>query len=79
MADFLTDYLAENPQWATAMELLPYGDYEPQLISYQSVRDAAQAAFNEIMQGGDVQAVLDGLTDRGQRAADGVDGGHPAS
>jgi multiple sugar transport system substrate-binding protein len=62
-AEYLTDYLEENPQWATAMGLLPYSAYEPQLISYQSVRDAAQAAFNEIMQGADIQATLDALTD----------------
>jgi multiple sugar transport system substrate-binding protein len=62
-AEYLTDYLDENPQWATALSLLPYGTYEPQLISYQSVRDAAQAAFNEIMQGADIQATLDALTE----------------
>ena len=44
------------------MTLLPYGNYEPQLISYQAVRDAAQKAFNEIMQGADIQATLDQLT-----------------
>jgi len=45
-----------------ALALLPYGYYEPQLISYQGVRDAAQQAFNEIMQGADIQATLDVLT-----------------
>jgi multiple sugar transport system substrate-binding protein/sn-glycerol 3-phosphate transport system substrate-binding protein len=54
--------MSENPQWATAVELLPYGSYEPQLISYQGVRDAAEQAFNEILQGADIQATLDGLT-----------------
>jgi ABC-type glycerol-3-phosphate transport system substrate-binding protein len=62
VADELTDYLAENPQWASAVELLPYSYYEPQLISYQGVRDAASQAFNEIMQGADVQETLDNLT-----------------
>jgi multiple sugar transport system substrate-binding protein len=62
VAEFLTDYLAENPQWAVAVELLPYGYYEPQLISYQGVRDAASQAFNEIMQGADPQETLDALT-----------------
>jgi multiple sugar transport system substrate-binding protein len=60
--EHLTDYLGENPQWATAVELLPYGSYEPQLISYQAVRDAAEQAFNEIMQGADIQETLDSLT-----------------
>ena len=62
-AEFLGDYVSENEQWGTALDLLPYGSYEPQLISYQSVRDAAQAAYNEIMQGADIQATLDALTD----------------
>ncbi|MCK4470811.1 MAG: extracellular solute-binding protein, partial [Anaerolineae bacterium] len=62
-AAYLGDYISENPQWATALELLPYGSYEPQLISYQSTRDAAQQAYNEIMQGADIQATLDALTD----------------
>jgi len=62
-ADYLGDYKSENPQWATAADLLMYGLYEPQLISYQSVRDAAQAAYNEIMQGADVQATLDALNE----------------
>jgi ABC-type glycerol-3-phosphate transport system substrate-binding protein len=61
-AEFLGDYMAENTIWASAVELLPYGIYEPQLISYQSVRDAASQAFNEILQGGDIQEVLDNLT-----------------
>jgi hypothetical protein len=32
------------------------------LISYQSVRDAAQAAFNEIMQGAESDIILADLT-----------------
>ena len=58
----LESYLAENPQWAQGVALLPYGTYEPQFISYQAVRDAAQKAFNEIMQGADAQTTLDTLT-----------------
>nr|HRJ45078.1 extracellular solute-binding protein [Caldilineaceae bacterium] len=59
---FLTDYYEANPQWAQAAALLPFSYYEPQLISYTAVRDAAEEAFNAIMQGADVQATLDGLT-----------------
>ena len=62
-ADLLTDYVTENPQWGQALALLPYGTYEPQLISYQAVRDAAEMAFNEIMQGADIKATLDALTE----------------
>jgi len=61
--EFLGDYISENPQWGQALELLPYSKFEPQLISYQGVRDAAQQAFNEIMQGADIQDTLDALTE----------------
>jgi multiple sugar transport system substrate-binding protein len=62
-AEFLGDYVSENPQWGQALELLQFGMFEPQLISYQGVRDAAEMAFNEIMQGADIQATLDALTE----------------
>lgn len=61
--EYLGDITAERPQYEQALELLPYGNYEPQLISYQAVRDAAQQAYNEIMQGADIQATLDQLTE----------------
>ena len=60
--DFLGDYISENPQWGQALSLLQYGQFEPQLISYQGTRDAAEQAFNEVMQGADVQSTLDDLT-----------------
>jgi multiple sugar transport system substrate-binding protein len=59
---YLGDIVDQLPQYAEALDLLPYGKYEPQLISYTQVRDDAQKAFNEIMQGADVQATLDQLT-----------------
>ena len=62
-AAHLTGYVEQNPQYGEALALLGYGAYEPQLISYQAVRDAAQTAFNEIMQGGDIQSTLDALTE----------------
>ena len=61
--DYLGDYVSENQQFGTALSLLPYGYFEPQLISYQSVRDAAEQAANEIIQGADVQSTLDDLTE----------------
>ena len=51
------------PQWVSALDLLPYGKFEPQLISYQGVRDAAQKAYNEIMQGADIEQTLKALTE----------------
>ncbi len=61
--DYLEDYLQENTIWAHGVELLPYGQYEPQLISYQSVRDAAEQAMNEIFQGADVETTLSQLNE----------------
>jgi multiple sugar transport system substrate-binding protein/sn-glycerol 3-phosphate transport system substrate-binding protein len=66
-SDFLGEYIANNTAYGTqyqqAVELLQFGAFEPQLISYQTVRDSATAAFNAIMQGADVQATLDTLTE----------------
>jgi len=61
-ANYFADSLQENVQWQQGVALLPYSAYEPQLISYTAVRDAAQKAFNEIMQGADIQTTLDELT-----------------
>ena len=61
--DNLQEYLTSNPQWAQAVELLPYSAYEPQLISYTGVRDAMTQAFNEIIQGAEIQATLDALNE----------------
>lgn len=60
--EYLGDYVEQNPQYGSALSLLQYGVYEPQLISYQAVRDAVETAFNEIMQGADIQTTLDTLT-----------------
>ncbi len=61
--EFITDYEAENPQWAEAAELLPFSAYEPQLISYTAVRDEVSQAFNEIMQGAEIESTLAELTE----------------
>lgn len=67
--DFLEGYVEENPQWGAALDLLQYGTYEPQLLSYQSVRDQAEQAFNTIMNlpadatEDDIRAILEELTD----------------
>ncbi len=60
---FLTDYYTENPQWAQAAALLPFSYYEPQLISYTAVRDAAEEAINAIAQGADIESTLADLTE----------------
>jgi len=61
--EYLTEYVNENPVWGQALDLLPFSAYEPQLISYTAVRDAVTQAFNEIMQGADIQSTLDAVTE----------------
>lgn len=66
---YLEGYVDENPQWSTALDLLEYSAYEPQLISYQSVRDQSEEAFNTIMNlpadatEDDIRAILEELTE----------------
>jgi multiple sugar transport system substrate-binding protein/sn-glycerol 3-phosphate transport system substrate-binding protein len=62
--EFLADYIAQNAQYGEGLALLQYSNYEPQLISYQGVRDLVSQAFNEIMQGADVTTTLDSLTEQ---------------
>jgi multiple sugar transport system substrate-binding protein len=61
-AQYFSEAVLNNKPFQQGVALLPYSAYEPQLISYQAVRDAATKAFNEIMQGADIQATLDNLT-----------------
>ena len=61
--DNLQEYLASNPQWAKAVELLPFSAYEPQLISYNDARKGMTEAFNAIIQGAEIQPTLDELND----------------
>ena len=61
-AEFFSDKLKADAPYNQGVALLPYAAYEPQMISYTAVRDAAQKAFNEIMQGADIQKTLDDLT-----------------
>jgi len=59
-------YISSVPfgtQWKQALDLLPYGTYEPQLISYDQVRTQLQKDFNAIMQGADAQKTLDASND----------------
>jgi multiple sugar transport system substrate-binding protein len=65
-SQYMDDFINASdfgPQYRQALDLLQYGAYEPQLISYQAVRDAAQEAFNTVMQGADMTETLNNLTD----------------
>ena len=50
-AELLEDYISDNPKYADALELVPFAEFEPQLISYADVRNAVNDAFNEIITG----------------------------
>ncbi|MGL4649080.1 MAG: extracellular solute-binding protein, partial [Caldilineaceae bacterium] len=62
-SEVISDFLAENTQFASAVELLPFTTSEPQFISYTAVRDEMLKAFNEIMQGAPIQERLDALNE----------------
>jgi ABC-type glycerol-3-phosphate transport system substrate-binding protein len=47
----LGDFAAENPQWASGLELLPLGQVEPSLPSWATVRREVQDTFDAIIQG----------------------------
>ena len=47
----LEDYIVTNPKFADALALLPYAEFEPQLISYADVRNAVSETFNQIISG----------------------------
>ncbi|HUF39154.1 MAG TPA: extracellular solute-binding protein [Anaerolineales bacterium] len=61
---FLGDYIAENPIYATGLELAEYGQAEPNLPSWGAVRGAIQDAFFAI-QGAtsaeEITAILESL------------------
>ena len=60
--ELLGDYIEENPKYADALELVPFAQFEPQLISYGAVRGAVSDAFNEIITGDvDIAAALEEL------------------
>lgn len=49
---YLTDYIAANPIYATGLELGQYGEAEPNLASWGSVRGAISDSFNAILAAG---------------------------
>ncbi len=61
----LGDYTSSNPKYASALALLPYAEFEPQLISYSEVRNAVNDTFQEIINSDvDIQQALDDLTQK---------------
>jgi len=58
---YLADYLAANPNYATAYALLPLGIPEPSTPGYDSVRRMVAEALHVILNGERVQPILDQL------------------
>lgn len=59
----LTDYLAQNPQFAAAFEFLDNTKTEPPVAGYDVVRKSIEEeAFFSILDGADVQSTLDDIT-----------------
>jgi ABC-type glycerol-3-phosphate transport system substrate-binding protein len=56
-------YLAENPRYSEAVDLLETGVIEPQLAGQQAVRDILEDAYIKVINGEDVQATLDEAED----------------
>ena len=61
----LTDYMAENPQYAAAFDLLGSTKAEPPVAGYDVVRDMVEEqAFFAILDGADAQSTLDDITNQ---------------
>jgi multiple sugar transport system substrate-binding protein len=55
----LSDYLAENPIYQAAFDLLPYGTFEAQWCAcYEEVRRLMNDAYVAILDGADIEATL---------------------
>jgi ABC-type glycerol-3-phosphate transport system substrate-binding protein len=61
--DLVKEYSEEHPQWLTGLKLLEYGQSEPNMASWGSVRRAVEDAFDAIIQGAkeDIPTLLEEL------------------
>ena len=58
-ADLMADYLAANPTYKQAFDLLPYSTYEAQWCAcYEDVRRMMSDAYSAIIDGADIMATL---------------------
>ena len=62
VAEGMTDYFAANPAYQTSWDMLEYGYFEPPVPGYDFVRDMVEEAMAAIVDGADVQSMLDELT-----------------
>lgn len=61
VADGLADYFAKEPAFGVAFDLLQYGKTEAPVAGYDNARDEIAEAYSRILNGEDVQTVLDEL------------------
>lgn len=64
VANGLGDYFEANPAYQTAFDLLQYGKTEPPVAGYDNVRDEISEAYARILDGDDIEAVLNELNSR---------------
>ncbi len=57
-AEAMSDYFAQNPAYAAAFSLLPYGKSEPPVACYDTVRMKISTAYTNILGGTDVTTTL---------------------
>lgn len=71
-ADYLQDYMEENPLYARAYELLTTTEnfFEPQFISYAEVRGLMDEASARVVQGEGVEEVAEWLQDSAEEAVE---------
>ncbi|MFK7805851.1 MAG: extracellular solute-binding protein [Anaerolineae bacterium] len=60
-AFLLESYFEENPGYKTAFELLKYGKHEASVSGYDSIRDEVAKAYQEILEGADLELTLGSL------------------
>lgn len=58
VAEEIADYIAANPAYETAFNLLQYGVAEPPVPGYDFVRDLIEAEMSAIVNGADVESTL---------------------
>lgn len=58
-SEIMQEYIAENPNYQTAFDLLSYGRVEPNVAGWQAVRDLLSDAMKEAIEGGDPTTILD--------------------
>ena len=61
-ADLMSDYLAANPTYKQAFDLLPYSTYEAQWCAcYEDVRRMMSDSYSAILDGADIEETLAAL------------------